>query len=252
MFVAFCAESGRNLIGVICTISNYFTITSGNTAIINNNYGGDYFSVTALSDTKVFIAYGYGSNSSRTLSAVVCTVNNLVISKGTATQLSSEQNTGNKIFTTTLSDSKVIVCHKYTGNTYVGGIICDIENTTITYGNDTVLLGSGATNTSYGIPLRISDNKVVVAIDKLDKICTISENTITIDSSQSAGYSGYTCLLTSNKRIIFSISGAATVLIDNIYTGLCKVVSPTQILTGIAKSNGSAGDTVKVIVPDVA
>lgn len=246
MFVAFTAESSRTLISVVCTISNN-TITAGNTTLLHSYYGGDVFSLDVLSENKVFVAYGLGGNSNRSLWAMVCTINDTIISTKTDTQINSSSSTGETIRTVALSENKVIICHKMNGNANIGGIICNIDNTTITHGSDTVLLE----NATIGRPFKLSDDKILVAVDTYDIICTVSNMTITIESSQSIQYTGASCLLTSNKRIIVMFEKVFSVLIDNVYTGLCKVTSPMQIITGIAQSNGSAGDTIKVIVPDV-
>lgn len=104
-------------------------------------------SVVALDDSRVFVAYYYGSD--KYLYGMVVTINGASISAGIETQLSTTQNTGSEISTCLLPNGNVFIAHSYYP-THLYGMVIIIDGTTITVGTDTAL------NANNGMGLEIS------------------------------------------------------------------------------------------------
>ena len=127
----------------VCTIDGT-TITANSTKeLTSSTYTGSRILAKLLSDGNVFIGHSYGST--YYLYGIVVAVSGTSISNGTDTALSTVDNAGNAISTCLLPNGNIFIAHSYGSSYYLYGIVCSINGTTITKGNDTAIENS----TSY-------------------------------------------------------------------------------------------------------
>ena len=183
-------DTDNYLYGIVCNVSNTSITTGNDTQLSDVKYSGAGISAVALTDSKVFIAHSYGAN--KYLYGMVCTISGTTITKGTDTQLSTEEKTGAGISAVTLTDSKVFIAHNFgsgIGYNHLYGMVCTISGTTITKGTDTQLSTANYTGTITSA-IKVLNNKVFIAHNYnnnyADKdnylygiVCTISGTTIT-------------------------------------------------------------------------
>ena len=151
-------------------------------------------SIIKLTENKVVVICSKVSSSKDALCAVVCTINDTIITSGTLTEIlkSSSFNYGGHLTGgVALSKSKVLISYTYSGSLsyfWIHAIVCNISGTTITKGTDTNI-----TNKNY------------------------------------AGYSNITPVLLSNGTIVFAHLGNLTS--DSLYATAC-FISDTKITVG--------------------
>lgn len=156
-------------------ISFISSLSGGSTSALDSeSYSSDKISATALSPSKVFIAYGRkksASSESYQLYGLVCTINENKIILGTKKQILSSSYSGHRISTVALDENRVFIAHTYGSSYYLYGIVCKIDNTTIT------TIGT--------------DTKIYYATSTVDKIVStsLSTNKIFVISAQSGGSS---------------------------------------------------------------
>jgi hypothetical protein len=152
------------LYGIVVSVNNT-TITAGtDTAIDRTQYSGTKLSAVALDENRVFIAYSYTSNNY--LQAIVCTISDTTISKGTAIGNNVVQAVTAAILAIKINDKNVLVVHSY-GNNSEGaplnrvlyGIVYTIDGTTITAGTDKQL--NNEDYTGYKISSLLLDNGMI-------------------------------------------------------------------------------------------
>lgn len=121
----------------VCTIDGT-TITANSTKELSSStYTGSRILAKLLPSGNVFIAHSYGSNYQ--LYGIVCTVSGTTISNGTDTAVNASDNAGNAISTCLLPNGNIFIAHSYGSSYYLYGIVCSINGTTITKGNDTAI-----------------------------------------------------------------------------------------------------------------
>ena len=208
-------NGGDYIYGVICTI-NDMTINKGTeTMLSNGSIDGRYgLSILKLNSNKVFIVYSSYSDT-YPLCAIVCTINETTINKGTETTISSETYSQYKISAVALSEEKVFIV--YSNNKigqYLHAIVCTINGTTITKGTETKLDTEQSSGRFSSIAL-ISNNKVLIVYSKpyLHAIvCTINGTTITKGisakiSSENTFNTSMSTLIVDNNRAFIAFSG---------------------------------------------
>lgn len=135
--------------------------------ISDNVLSSMYMSVTALSDTKVFIAHGSGSETSPTqqLYGVVCEITENGFTFGADRRISAAQNSAYALHAVALSETKVLVTHSSglsTSPAYqLKAIICEISGTTITFGSDYTISAVQSTG-YYFSAIKLTDSKVFI------------------------------------------------------------------------------------------
>ena len=161
-------NGGDYIYGVICTI-NDMTINKGTeTMLSNGSIDGRYgLSILKLNSNKVFIVYSSYSDT-YPLCAIVCTINETTINKGTETTISSETYSQYKISAVALSEEKVFIV--YSNNKigqYLHAIVCTINGTTITKGISAKISSENTFNTSMST-LIVDNNRAFIAFSGED------------------------------------------------------------------------------------
>jgi len=206
--------------------------TIGNdTQLSNGTYSYEYASAVALNENKVFVAHRY----SNYLYGIVCTISGTTITTGTDTQLSTYYSSYDYASAVALSEDKVFIAHSGGGSnesssSYLYGIVCNINGTTITYGTDTQL-STEISSHQYASSVKLSENKVFIAHRNGSYlggiVCTISDTTITAgtDVTLSTGSVSYqyasAVALNDSKVFIAHRSG------DYLYGIVCTIDDTT-------------------------
>ncbi len=257
------SSSNINLNGIVCNISGT-TISVGSTITLLSTYMTDVndvtYSVKALSESSIFIAYNNKSNTS--LNGVVCIISGTTIKKQTVTQLSSEYKYSLSI--ASLSKNKIcLICLNSTS--LIHGIVCNISGTTISVGSSIQLSSNTANRLSIAT---LSKNDVIVigksSSDLYAFFCKIDELNITVSTeipiiSNGGNPTGYYSVvaLSENKTIIannFLDSNQylyGTLFSDFFDKYIKKITLSTEKIGGIAITSGQAGETVSIKKPNV-
>lgn len=158
VFIAHSYGSGYMLYGIVCNI-NGTTITKGtDTQISNVINSGSIISAVKLNKNKVVITHSDGS--SFVLLITLVSINDTTLKKEVNLDLGLKTNTGKVISAVALSENKVQITHGESNN-YLHSMLCDVNGTTITKGNDTQL--SSTTNSGSTISaVALNENKVFI------------------------------------------------------------------------------------------
>ena len=203
--------SSASLGGIVCTINGATIIYGTDTTIVSGSYSGAKMSVVALSETSVFIAYNY-ANTYR-LKAIVCTISDTTIAKGTEVTLVNSDKSSTMVYTTLLSNGNVFVAHSYGSSYYLYGIVCSVSGTTITNGTDTAIVSGQYAGFDMSTALLPNGNVFIshclgTSYHLYGIVCTISGTTITkgtdtaIVSGQYAGFNTSTVTLPNGNVFI--------------------------------------------------
>ena len=269
-------DSNKYLYGQVCTISGT-TITKGTyTQLSTTTATGSAISVTTLPSGKVFIAHNYTSSY---LYGMICTVSGTTITVNTDTVISTSEYAGLSHSTLVLKNGNVFITHQYgSGNsTYLRGIVCKINGTTITKGPDTSLSNSQYSETTS--PVLLDSGKVLVfhSGSYVDSylygiVCEISGNVIakgtdTVLRSIENSADQISAFLLRGKPFVVHSYGSSTYVyaqlwdvdeINNIptnqitWTEYEMQVQPVTALPckGVAQMSGIGGDEISVYVND--
>lgn len=219
VFIAHSYSTKNNasiqLYGVVCTI-NGTTITAGTETQLNSgDYSGYGISAVALSSDKVFIAHS--SAYYHSLNGTVCTINNTTITVNTSSQINSMTNVGNIISTVKLSSNKVFIAHSEDTNYYLRGVVCTINDTSISHGSQGYILSNENSSNVISV-VALSSDKVFIAHSYDNSnyylygvICTINGMEITtgIDTQLSTiknSGKGISTTLVSNSKVLITHS----------------------------------------------
>jgi len=132
-------------------------ISTGNKFVFNNAMTQDV-SIISLTDTKVLVSYN-DSNNSYYGTIIILNINGNTITSSSPYIFNSGNTT--YINTISLTDSKVLVSYRDSGNNYCGtSIILNIDGTNITKGSEYIFNSS---NTTYISALSLTSTKVLVS-----------------------------------------------------------------------------------------
>lgn len=256
--------------GMICTIDG-IDITAGvdtQLSTVGASSTSD-ISVVVLNENKIFIAHGRYLSSSSTstyLYGIVCIIDETAITKGTYIQLSTMESSGIVISTVKLSENKVFIAHSRNGNYYINGMICMIDGTTITKGNDyqfSVDTGDGSIISA----VKLNDKRVFIAYKSNDTknntlcslICSITgtiistDNYMIMNSNANSGASILAMLIAKDKIFIIH-SGDTSYKFNGIICTFHMIASRIENIEdkilGIANTSGTEGETIEVYVPE--
>ncbi len=134
---------------------------------------------------------------------------NKTITTKSNTKLNSEKNTGRYMRATLLNENRVFIASIYGTNYYLYGMVCEIEDNTITIKSEKVLSTSKLDYTHKPYLVSLSENKVIIFY-KLSMttslygiVCNIGDNAITTSTStQISSGSIYKILKLKENRII--------------------------------------------------
>ena len=217
VFIAHSSGTSYTLSGVVCKISGT-TITKGSgTTLYNAAAGAQGFlppSIVVLPNGNVFIAHIANSSSTYVLKGLICTISELTITKGTNIDLSSTKKSGLAISASVLTDNEVAIAHCGEDNKYLYGMVCAVDDKTITVKSDTKLSEIIYTGAFVSI-LTIRKDKVLI-IHRLDEsnkylygmVCKIENGvmvagTDTIMNSVTTGGGDAISSLINSQGVIF-------------------------------------------------
>ncbi len=129
--------SNNNLYAIVCEVEGDLITYGDNTVLSSVISSGYYIAAVTLSNGDVFIAHRYASEGY--LYGMVVTVNGKAIEKGTDTRLIDAADKGSGISACLLQNGDVFIAHGHNNNTALYGMIVNINNKTITTGNDVLL-----------------------------------------------------------------------------------------------------------------
>lgn len=192
-------------------LTDYSESNKGNdTAIKSISSFGYIISAVALSENKVFIAHSFSSaDINNYLYGIVCIISENTILVGDSVKLSALQRSGSTISAVALNDSKVFIAHQGGSSSVLTSIVCTINETTISVGEQTQLSGTA------------NSGKVISAV-KLD------EGRVFIVHSYGANYYLYGMVCTI---IGTSISKGTDTQLSNI-TGSGNKISVVELAEG--------------------
>ena len=258
-------NGGDYIYGVICTI-NDMTINKGTeTMLSNGSIDGRYgLSILKLNSNKVFIVYSSYSDT-YPLCAIVCTINETTINKGTETTISSETYSQYKISAVALSEEKVFIV--YSNNKigqYLHAIVCTINETTINKGISAKISSENTFNTSMST-LIVDNNRAFIAFSGEDSnylyTITITINDLDIKTEKNwklsnEAYSGkcISIALLSNQKIFIAHNSSSSyylnALIQDVTNFIDKVNSSLDKIEGVTTTSGTGGQIVNVVTPN--
>ncbi|MFH0837226.1 MAG: hypothetical protein V1870_03800 [Candidatus Aenigmatarchaeota archaeon] len=226
------------------------TISFGNKALVSTgrNY---YFSLSALSSEKIAISYADSLDSWKGYLSIGSI-------SGTTISFGSRYNTNIRMLDTniiTINSSKILFTYLSGSRTAVK--IADVSGTAVVFGSE-----YGIQREHYNIPLStvISDNTFVIAYEDLMdngedsssvlKIGTISGNRIDLSPQYTYNPAGsrVNSLFNIPNRIMFVYSDHGT----NYNTWMIMNVSSIGSVVGVAKTSGTAGQSISVIVDGIS
>lgn len=150
IFIAYTGTNNRHLYARVISIANG-TFQLGTEIVLDSScytYGAQQIDTIVVSDSKVAVAYRYSASH---MYVVICSINNLTVSKGNNLDLengSSSFNVGMAIGITKFSSTSVLVTYSwtYSAPSYnIIGRVIKISNTTATLKN-TAALGLNNSN----------------------------------------------------------------------------------------------------------
>lgn len=188
-----------------------------NNILINSSFSSSYnISAVALSEDKIFITYGSASSK---IVGKVCIIDKTGdVNLGTDTMLSTNTNYGfgSELSVVALNENKVFIVHNQYesySNHRLGGLVCTVDETTITAGSD-ILITTDADNVHDYKAVVLNENKVFIAYrrdtssskDLYGVVCAINGTTITVGSFNLLEFSIMHCIsaiaLNENKVFI--------------------------------------------------
>lgn len=218
---------GSDMMGVVCDISGT-TITVGtDTLLVSGNSAGHVISTTLVETNKVFIAHRKGN----ALNGVVCTISGITITTGTDTELVSGTSVYTGAIAQLIDTNKVLITHRGTTTALLNGVVCTINDTTITAGADTELV-SGSNAYGNASIVAISTNKAFISHRNgsylYGIICTINNTTITVGTdtqltNESNSYTNAFAILAGTNKVFI----AHRSINDNLYGLLCTIDNAT-------------------------
>ena len=167
VFIAHKGDSSSYLYGIVCTI-NETTITVGvDTKISTISNSGERYLAVQIDTNKVFISHSSDNSTGSYdyLYGIVCTIEGTTITTGTDKKIGANSTTGYSNSIIKLDTDKVFIIHTGGGvnsSNYPYGIVCTINNTTITTGTDTRLSSRSYSGYDVSKPVQIDTNKLFI------------------------------------------------------------------------------------------
>lgn len=224
-------RQGDYLYGRICKINNDI-ITMGEAirlSVYTNSF--DYATVIKIDTDKVFITH-YGGNN---LYGITCTVNDTTITVGTDTLINSGGGSYMYASPTYIGNNRVFIGHYY-ANSRLYGVICTIDDTTITVGTDTQLANIDNTAQST-FAIYLGNNNIFIAHLRGTKLygllCTINDqNQINPSADIEIGYyyNFATATLINQNKVFVTYTGTNT----SLYGKVC-IIKNNSIVVGEEK-----------------
>lgn len=260
VFIAHTNSSSKNLYGTICTISENLITKETSRALGTSPVNQVSNSVCAvkLSNNKIFVAFDYSI-----VNAIVCKIsgNTIEAPASALTELNSDT-TSKNISVTVLDSQKVFITYNRTKNQNLYGMICTINDITITVDEDKCISSIRSSGTYISTTL-LNDTEVII-IHSYEQsyylsaiICKIEANTSTIlenvllsESNNCAMALSAVKLDNKNTFIICGISANTIGLIFGKVKFVNKIANNDKIF-GIAKTSGIANEIVEVYTPNL-
>ena len=143
------------------------------------------FSSVALSENKIFIAYGVNDINTSNINesylyGLLCTIDGTTITINSNTKLNEDSQSGNLIAIEKLSNDKVFIAHSLSNEQFLCGKVCIIKDANIIKGKD-VLLSEFNKIGSMEV-LKIEKNNILLTyktnINEYNLVCKIKDSRI--------------------------------------------------------------------------
>lgn len=271
----FTNASEALLWGMVVNISNESVITHGSdTNLINGaDCMGNKIAITTLTDTKVFIAFSYASEStSYYLEGEVLEISNNTITVFNYRQISFMDDPGRNISVVSMNASKVFIAYNYENtNRGLEVAILNINNdNTISVARRTVISTVKNSGNIFNT-IKLDVNNIFIAhsysnnMNLYGMIVNIANDIITIGldtqlSSVASTGNVISSVVCSTKVYIAHNQGTSTsnsylylipASIESYVTNIKTLSSTDELIRGVAKKSGNSGNTIDVFVPDV-
>lgn len=261
VFIAHSYGSSKYLYGTIVEIDgNTMTPT---TAQLNSNANSSYYapSCVSIGDNKVIIAHSYN----RYLYVTRVTIDGTTMTAGIMSSSSTKNSCYLAPSCILLEPNIVFVAHSYSSSRHLYGTKFDFSQTAAKSSTYTIFT---AENCCYAVPscAVMNQNKVFIAYQYLADKClrgikvevgetfetthiTFYKNVIDIEASCNTPPC---CVPIGNDKVFIAHSYLAdNMLYGTLYFG-SKIQKTISISTnGVAKTGGTAGETIEVYVPNV-
>lgn len=252
---------------LFCTINNT-SITLSSTVTMEANNTAQNIIPLQLSENKIFVVFSDADN--YRLSSMICTINENAITLGEEVLLSIKNKSGMDIEIIKISENKIFIFHTNNDNGKIMyGMICTINEDTITVGADTQLKRFNMTYGLNVLMVQLSENKIFVYYNSSTGInilkCIISNDIIgnvediqlvdtkLQDPSQVLRYASAILINNSEMFVVHNYSAdfilQAIICTDEIYTEVNLLEKHSDDIYGIAKTNGQVGNMVDVYRP---
>ncbi len=230
VFIAHDYDTTDQLRGMVCSVSGTTISAGSDTALVSSSMAGYAISTTLLSSGKVLVAH---SRENTPLYAMVVTVNNKSISKGSDTSLVSTSEASFKLSAVGLPNEKAFISHYGGDEGYLNGIVLTISGTTITKGTDTQL--DTANYSSCGMSTLLLPSGFVLVSHGSGDNSQLYAQVFGIDDTNN---------IPTNNIVMSEYETQVKVAYDPPFNGIAKT-------KGTGGTNTAHGEQIKVLSPNL-
>lgn len=263
-------NASTHLYGCVITLEGLNISFGTAVGLASHTYAGKAISIAVLSENKVIIAH-MSDNTCR-LNAVVCLIDDTVITVGSDTTLNSTYYTGFNFSVVALSDSKAIIIYNIADNSNgssgkdnLYAMICSINLTTINIEKNIELISNGSATTNM-YPLKVlflQNNRIAIICSRNTYLtlifCSTNNENVEILNQIKLSEVDYSAvnlsaLLLDSGRF-FTAHSVSGVLWGNLCdidekTYISKLEQASDRIIGVAQKKGTIGEIIPVIVPN--
>lgn len=227
------AGSFVEFVNGVASTTNYGTSSAKSLSPSNVYYTGKSISVVALDENRVFIAHSYGT--SYNLYGMIVTINEKTITSGTDTVLASSSREGEYISNIILlNNGNVFIAHSYGSSSYLYGIVCSVNGTTITAGTNKKIVASNYAS-KFTTSLLLDSGNVFIGYagntnyNLYGIVCSVSGTTITLGTSVSLSHycDGSSSTLLKDGRIFITYRTSDNDINNYLGAKICSVTGTT-------------------------
>ena len=236
---------------------NYINGVAGSTTIIStdtllsnsSSWTGYYISAVQLDHSRILVIHS-GDSTSHKLYGMVCLVTKDGITCGTDTQLSSTAQSGLNVSAHLLSDGKIFIAHASTSYKIAYGMICSINNLTISAESDIVIGNSNSAAEKALSVCKLSEDMFLVThaynssyFYLYGVVVTIKNSTISLGTDTSLSSTKYTA-----HRISSQLLSTGKVFVAHTYSSSYYLYGIVVNINGTVLSYGTDSSIVNTNV----